>query len=130
MRYWYGELRLDRLNWIYRFRKFQYVYLSLDTSHVHYFSGWIPYILFVIAWVSIALTALQVLLAAKPEGQTYSRGSEGFAVTVLFLCIGWTGAAFLLLHTIMFGMQMVALLRYFSLYLSSRRPHEEWEHLV
>ncbi|RPB26405.1 hypothetical protein L211DRAFT_771595, partial [Terfezia boudieri ATCC MYA-4762] len=67
MRYRYGELRLYRLNWIYRLFKFQHVYMSLDTSYDQYFSRWWPFILFVVAWVSIALTAFQVLLAARPE---------------------------------------------------------------
>jgi len=37
-----------------------------------YFSMRWPFSLFVVAWVSIALTALQVLVVAAPENQVYS----------------------------------------------------------
>jgi len=127
MRYGYGELRLDRLNWIYRIFKFQYVYLSLDTSYDQYFSRWWPFILFIVAWVSIALTALQVLLAARPENQLYSNASNAFALLALFLCVVVTGGAYLWLYLIMFVWNLVKVWRL-------RRPYQgpckEREHLV
>ena len=124
MRYWYGELRLDRLNWIYRLFKFQYVYLSLDTSYDQYFSRWWSFILFVVAWISIALTALQVLLAARPENQVYSGISNAIALWALFLCVVLVGGAYWL-YLLMFTSSIVKVLRR-----QLSKPYKEWGHLV
>lgn len=99
-RYIYGELRLNRLNWIYRFTKHQYVYLSLDTTYNEYLSRWWPLLLFLFAFMTIALTAEQVLIAARPDYQVYADVSNIFAIVVLlmFLVIG---VVYLMLYILM-----------------------------
>ena len=123
-RYLYGELRLQRLNWIYRFygrpqdrsliRGYLYDYRTYSSFFVRQF-GWI---FVVFAYVTIVLSAMQVGLATKrlPPSQRFQDASHGFAVFSIvmpLIVVGIAAATFLFL----FLYNLIATLL-------SRRRHE------
>jgi hypothetical protein len=87
-RYKYGELRLTRLNKIYRLlvlspRNFVYGYMSASTWYKSFFSRNFAWLLAVFAYLTIILSALQVGLATTllQENDAFQSASYGFAVT-------------------------------------------------
>lgn len=68
-RYHYGELRLSRLNDIYRFREWKWRggYFLVYTRYQSFFRANFEWLLLVFAYISVALSALQVLLTANQD---------------------------------------------------------------
>lgn len=88
-RYLYGELRLDRLNTIYRWcsattnftifiRGYNYTY----TSYLNFFQKNTAWLLVTIVYITIVLTAMQVGLATEQlaKNTRFNRASYGFTV--------------------------------------------------
>lgn len=97
-RYQYGELRLSRLNKIYRITRFNsrdFVrgYITASTWYQDFFGRNFAWLLFVFAFMSVALSAMQVILA-------FENASYGFSITSLLLVAGSTLAALLLWSTL------------------------------
>ena len=71
-RYHYGELRLDRLNTIYRIHRGQWRrgYFLVHTRYKSFFRANFEWLILAFAYLSVVLSALQVLLAAEQsQGQ-------------------------------------------------------------
>ena len=107
-RYQYGELRLGRLNWIYRFygrpqdrsliRGYLYNYRTYSSFFVRHFA-WI-FVVFV--YVTTILTAMQVGLATQrlQSSQRFQYASYGFAVFSIampLIIVGTAATIFLFL---------------------------------
>lgn len=107
-RYLYGELRLDRLNLIYRFspailfspdhallRGYFYRYQKYSTFFEQNFS----WLIVVFAYVTIVLSAFQVGLASTRLGSNteFQNAAYGFAVFSIVVPVTFVGAAVLLL---------------------------------
>jgi len=96
-RYCYGELRQGRLNLVYRvfrgqiFRGYEYGYNQYGT----FFSRNFAWIITVFAYVTIALTAMQVGLATEGLGKdgSFQGASYGFAISSLLLPLILLGMA-------------------------------------
>lgn len=102
-RYRYGELRLDRINWIYRLcgrprnfttlmRGYNYGYTTYG-SFLERNTAWI---ISAIVYITVVLTAMQVGLATKElqDSAAFSSVSYGFSVFAIVAPIG--GLAFVL----------------------------------
>lgn len=105
-RYQYGELRLTRLNTIYRFmppshsmRNFVHGYRAESTWYGAYFGRHFRWLLALFAIVSVTLSALQVGLAtsALQDSRNFVNAAYGFTITALIiiatcvvaLCFTW-----------------------------------------
>ncbi|KIM91907.1 hypothetical protein PILCRDRAFT_809899 [Piloderma croceum F 1598] len=89
-RYQYGELRLNRLNFFSRFYRFELFYHEVHWRYDYYFAQIVAPIVVVFATVSVALAAMQVVLAAEQLGHTptwtvFISTSQWFSVICLFL---------------------------------------------
>jgi hypothetical protein len=73
-RYRYGELRLSRVNLIGRLFKFRFFYHDVHGQYSIYFMRYLTPLVFAFATVTVALTAMQVLLAVEQLG---SQGLQG-----------------------------------------------------
>lgn len=97
-RYCYGELRQGRLNYIYRFKR-GFVIRGYEFGYNQYgtfFSRNFAWLITVFAYVTIALTALQVGLATEHLGQNpaFQKASYGFGVFSLLFPVIMICAAF------------------------------------
>jgi hypothetical protein len=83
-RFIYGELRLSRLNKIYRFsqRPFLFGYVSHWHQYGTFFKDNLAWLAAGIAYIAIVLTAMQVGLATKSlaDNDTFQSASYGFTV--------------------------------------------------
>ena len=91
-RFRYGELRLDRLNLYSKFYLFEVHYHKVMGHYGPYLAEIVAPFLFVFAAVSVALGAMQVVLAVEQmrgiEGwKAFSSASRGFSVACLFLVL-------------------------------------------
>ncbi|KAF2010867.1 hypothetical protein BU24DRAFT_398901 [Aaosphaeria arxii CBS 175.79] len=103
-RYQYGELRLSRLNTIYRFilpahslRGFLRGYKSGSTWYSAYYGGYVRGLLVLFAMFSVTLSALQVGLATPNLQKNHSFGvaSYGFTIATLIFIVISVAIAFL-----------------------------------
>ena len=88
-RYHYGELRLSRLNWIYRFTSNHRSHVTLIRGYMYGYTKYsevvqrnFAWVLVAFVYISIVLTAMQVGLATGRLGQsdTFQNVSYGFTV--------------------------------------------------
>ncbi|KAE9373910.1 hypothetical protein N431DRAFT_439005 [Stipitochalara longipes BDJ] len=105
-RYQYGELRLSRLNKIHYITHFTWKdctrgYMTTSTWYQDFFARNFAWLLAVFAVVSVALSAMQVILATEKSGMVFENVSYGFAIASLFLAAG-TVLAVLLIWAILF----------------------------
>ena len=119
LRYQYGELRLARLNWIYRFKGHSLIGYAPQESR-----GWLVGTL---VYITIVLTAMQVGLGTNDLGGNlaFQRASYGFTVfsilgPVIFLCAYWGGMILGILWNLAFTMRYVRRLR------TGRRAGVSW----
>jgi hypothetical protein len=89
-RYHYGELRLSRLNFFSRVYRFELFNREVHWRYDDYFAQIIAPTVFIFATVSVALAAMQVVLAAEQLGHTstwmaFIFTSQWYSVTCLFL---------------------------------------------
>ena len=105
-RYLYGELRLPRLNWIYRFygrrqdRSLIRGYIYNDRTYSSFFIRNFAWIFVVFIYTTIVLTAMQVGLATERlqssgRFQDASYGFAIFSIVVPLIITGTAGAIFL-----------------------------------
>jgi hypothetical protein len=93
-RYRYGELRLGRLNFYSKLYLFEVHYHKVMGHYGPYLAEIVAPFVFVFAAVSVALGAMQVVLAVEQmsvggiEGwNAFSAASRGFSVACLFLVL-------------------------------------------
>lgn len=96
-RYMYGELRLGRINWIYRFcsrtRNFTTVMRGYNygyTSYGSFFERNTAWIVAATVYITVVLTAMQVGLATQElaDNASFSRISYGFTILAIVAPIG------------------------------------------
>ena len=92
-RYQYGELRLSRLNKIYRITRFTWRdsvrgYMTTSTWCQDFVSRNFAWLLAVFAFMSVALSAMQVVLSGPRDDKAFENASYGFSISVLFLVVG------------------------------------------
>ncbi|KAG4435123.1 hypothetical protein IFR05_009388 [Cadophora sp. M221] len=110
-RYQYGELRLSRLNKIYRIIRFSWRdfirgYMTASTWYQDFFARNFAWLLAVFAAISVALSAMQVVVAIARGGRAFEDASYGFSVASLFLAAG-TAFAVLFIWAILFVYHLV-----------------------
>ncbi|PSS12940.1 hypothetical protein M430DRAFT_36153 [Amorphotheca resinae ATCC 22711] len=92
-RFQYGELRLSRLDKIYRLTRFNWRdfvrgYMTISTWYQDFFARNFAWLLAVFAVISVALSAMQVVVAVARGGRAFENASYGFSVASLFLAAG------------------------------------------
>ena len=109
-RYRYGELRLARLNWIYRFKGHVLRGYASQESR-----GWLVGTL---VYITIVLTAMQVGLGTTrlSDNLAFQRASYGFTVfsimgPVIVLCTYWGGMIVVILWNLLFTLRYVRRLK-------------------
>ncbi|KAI5858784.1 hypothetical protein BZA05DRAFT_382431, partial [Tricharina praecox] len=99
-RYVYGELRCDRLNWIYRLtsgemmRGYHYIY----TEYGHFFGRKLGWLILVFAYITVILTALQVALGTAQgtqEGSALEGVGYQLSMITIYGVVGIVGAVFI-----------------------------------
>lgn len=102
-RYHFGELRLERINTIYRLRFFftHFIrgYLYGYNRYAVFFQRNFAWILVIFVYFSLVLSAMQVGLAVPPlnSNQAFQKTAYGFAIFAIFLVaffLGLLGAIF------------------------------------
>lgn len=97
-RYEYGELRMNRLDIIYRLTGRGLTYFTVHRTYKTYFAQYFSLFATVFAFVAIILTAMQVLVAIRGIPETLAVTSYRFSVAVLVgvcLCFGYIFSIFL-----------------------------------
>ncbi len=103
-RYRYGELRVSRLNHIYRFapqfslKHLVRGYLYSYSSYGGFFKGKFAWLIVAFAYISIVLSAMQVGLSTNQlhHNDDFNKGSYGFALTSIIFPVAVTAIALLL----------------------------------
>ena len=111
-RFQYGELRLSRLNNIYRLTRFRWRgfvrgYMTASTWYQDFFARNFAWLLAIFAAMSVALSAMQVVVAIARGGQAFENASYVFSVASLFMAAG-TALVVLLLWVILFLYHLVS----------------------
>lgn len=83
-RYHYGELRLSRLNSIYRVhqRSWRGGYFLVHTRYQSFFRANFEWLLLAFAYISVALSALQVLVTTNQSQQNMSPALKGVSLGI------------------------------------------------
>ncbi|KAL0937156.1 uncharacterized protein CTRU02_206887 [Colletotrichum truncatum] len=119
-RYEYGELRLSRLNSLYRLgiagfslRNLVYGYMSGSQRYTTFFQRNFGWILAVFVYVTVVLSALQVSLATERFGRDsrFQGFSSGVALVALGFVLTAVGAA-LAVWLALFGFHLVSTIQY------------------
>jgi len=84
-RFEYGELRLARLNYIYRFSFHGVKYFTTHREYTTYFRGYTAAGITLFAFVTVALTAMQVVVGMSGVSQALIETSYRFSIVVLFV---------------------------------------------
>lgn len=128
-RYRYGELRLKRLNHVYRFCKFQVRgFYSLDRGYNSFFRRNFGWMVGLFAFLTIILTGMQVVLATG-QGQAAGHGlfeevSYVFGVVSIIIPVVGTGTA-LALFFVLFWWNFVKTLLHRKKIQNKRREKED-----
>ena len=97
-RYHYGELRLNRLDIIYRLTGRGLTYFTVHRNYKTYFAQYFSLFVTVFAFAAVILAAMQVLVAIKDIPEAVVVTSYRFAVAVLVgvcSCFGYVVSVFL-----------------------------------
>jgi hypothetical protein len=106
-RYEYGELRLARLNLVYRFFRFKLLgYHHVYRNYNSFFSQEFAWLLLLFAYVTVTLTAFQTATAFGDKSQILERVGNYFGMAVLFL-VGVGSAIQIGLLVILFGFNLI-----------------------
>ncbi|KAF2259429.1 hypothetical protein CC78DRAFT_586000 [Lojkania enalia] len=81
-RFYYGELRLGRLNWIYRFRGYPRGYMSGCTTYGAFVRDNINSLITLFAYTTIVLSAMQVGLATNFLIDNYAFGMASYVFSL------------------------------------------------
>lgn len=96
-RYEYGELRLSRLNQIYRMKLLGLSYFNIHRDYSSYFGTNYVTLVALFALVSVALSAMQVMIAVNGVPEAALVTSYRFAIATL-VALGGSCAALLVLY--------------------------------
>ena len=110
-RYEYGELRLNRLDIIYRLTGRGLTYFTVHRNYKTYFAQYISLFATIFAFVAIILTAMQVLVAIPDIPVTLTTTSYRFCVAVLVgvcVCFGYMFLVFLFMFLYNLFLALVA----------------------
>lgn len=97
-RYEYGELRLNRLDLIYRLTGRGLTYFTVHRNYQTYFSQYFSLFATLFAFVAIILTAMQVIVGIQDIPDALRETSYRFSVAVLIgvcVCFGYVLLVFL-----------------------------------
>jgi uncharacterized membrane protein len=119
-RYWYGELRLSRLNSLYRvgaagFSKHNLVfgYMSSSQRYTTFFERNFGWLLAVFVYLTVILSALQVALATNKFGHDARFQSLSYGAAVMSLGVVWTAVGVVLFVWLaLFLFHLVSTIRY------------------
>lgn len=122
-RYQYGELRLSRLDKIYRLTRFSWTnlirgYMTTSTWYQEFFTRNFAWLIAVFAFMSVVLSAMQVTLATVRGGKAFEDTSYGFSIASLVVVAGIVLTA-LLLWAVLFGYNLA------SAWMNNRRVMRE-----
>jgi len=109
-RWQYGELRLSRLNLIYKLTLRGYSYSYMFTEYRPYFSKNFQLLLLAFAYCSVALAAMQVIMSSKEPAMWLADMCFRFSVLVVvfvFAVVGGIVGLFLGLFVYHFGLTVV-----------------------
>ena len=111
-RFQYGELRLSRLNKIYCLTRFKWQdflqgYMTGSTWYQDFFARNFAWLLAVFAVISVALSAMQVVIAVERGGQAFATTSYSFSVASLFMAAG-TVLAVIFVWVILFAYHLIS----------------------
>ena len=101
-RYKYGELRLNRLDIIYRLTGRGLTYFTVHRNYKTYFAQYFSLFVTVFAFAAVILAAMQVLVAIKDIPEAVVVTSYRFAVAVLVgvcSCFGYVVSVFLFMFS-------------------------------
>jgi len=105
-RYIYGELRCDRLNWIYRLTSGQWMrgYHYIYTEYGHFFDRKLAWLLVAFAYMTVVLTALQLALGTDDGQQAALLGAVGyqFSMATIYGVTGIIAGAFVVFLVLLF----------------------------
>ncbi|MCJ1426961.1 hypothetical protein MMC29_004864 [Sticta canariensis] len=97
-RFIYGELRLHRLDLIYRFTGRGLIYFTVHRAYETYFREYFTIFATAFGFLAVILTAMQVLVAINPIPKALVTVCFRFSIAVLVLtcvCFGYIGLIFL-----------------------------------
>jgi hypothetical protein len=111
-RFQYGELRLSRLNKIYRLTRFKWRdilqgYMTASTWYRDFFTHNFAWLLAVFAVISVALSAMQVVVAVERGGEAFATASYGFSVASLFIAAAAV-LAVILVWVVLFAYHLIS----------------------
>lgn len=105
-RYIYGELRCDRLNWIYRLTSGQWMrgYHHIYTEYGDFFGRKLTWLLLAFAYVTVILTALQVALGTAEGQQAALLGTVGYQLSMVTIygIVGIVAGVFVVFFVLLF----------------------------
>ena len=84
-RFEYGELRLTRLNYLYRLSFRGLKYFTIHREYTTYFRNYAAVGIMLFAFVTVALTALQVVVGINGVSQALVETSYRFSIVALFV---------------------------------------------
>ena len=86
-RWEYGELRLGRLNLIWRATGRGFTYFTIHTEYATYFNQYFKFFITVFALLAIILQAMQIIIAVKHESGSWDNICYGFSLATLFAVV-------------------------------------------
>ena len=95
-RYHYGELRLSRLNIIYKLTLRGYSYRYMFTEYGTYFTRNFQIFVFVFAYMTVMLAAMQVLLASDLTSKPLTHVSYWFSIVTMAVVVAIACVIFVL----------------------------------
>lgn len=110
-RYQYGELRLSRLDIIYRFTGRGLTYFTVHRNYSTYFAQYFSLFATVFAFVAVILAAMQVLVGIRDTPAALATTSYKFSVAVLVgvcFCFGYIFVVFLFMFLYNLALARVA----------------------
>ncbi|KAE8446801.1 hypothetical protein EG329_011578 [Mollisiaceae sp. DMI_Dod_QoI] len=127
-RFQYGELRLSRLNKIYRLTRFNWRdiirgYMAASTWYQDFFARNFAWLLAIFAVMSVALSAMQVVVGLARGGQAFANASYGFSVASLVVAAG-TVLAVIAMWIVLFAYHLT------TTYVNDRRVMNERKSLA
>jgi hypothetical protein len=106
-RYHYGELRLSRVNIMTRLLSFKYFYYDVRGQYVMYFVRFLTPLVFVFGTLTVALTAMQVVLAVEQLGSAgHWRWFGGLAKWYSVVCMVLVAVALIFFPLLWLGFLM------------------------
>ena len=105
-RYEYGELRLHRLNLIYRFTRRRLSYFTVHREYQTYFAEYFAVFATAFAFVATILTAMQNVINIQGVPASLIKTCYRFSIAVLVgicACFGYIGVVFVVLYSYNFA---------------------------